>query len=217
MYSVKNDTQGTQLYEQLPKLWEEAGMRTHKWLSNSEVVLNRITPSDRMHEVNLDRDPLPSAKTLGVMWYASEDVFTFVSHITEQECEWTKRIFLSRIATLFDPLGLMVPFLIRAKILMQEVWLHGLEWDEKLPQELFAKVNAWFAELSLLSEMKISRCLQLKKVPGYTHLSTSLLCFNFTYYAMLQCKTIWPIMLIIMLKTFPQFPCFVNTFSLSNG
>ena len=163
MDSVKNDTQGTQLYQQLPKPWEEAGMRTHKWLSNSEVVLNRIIPSDRMHEVNLDRDPLPSAKTLGVMWHASEDAFTFVSHITEQECEWTKRIFLSRIATLFDPLGLKVPFLIRAKILMQEVWLHGLEWDERLPQELFAKVNAWFAELSLLSEMKIPRFLQLKK------------------------------------------------------
>ena len=146
---VKNDTQGIQLYQQLPKPWEEAGMRTHKWLSNSEVVLNRITPSDRMHEVNLDRDPLPSAKTLGVMWHASEDTFTFVSHIAEQDCEWTKRIFLSRIATLFDPLGLMVPFLIRAKILMQEVWLHGLEWNERLPQELFAKINAWFAELSI--------------------------------------------------------------------
>ena len=65
------------------------------------------------------------------MWHASEDVFTFVSHITEQECEWTKRMFFSRIATLFDPLGLMVPFLIRAKILMQEVWLHGLEWDAR--------------------------------------------------------------------------------------
>ena len=59
---VKNDTQGTQLYQQLPKPWEEAGMRTHKWLSNSVVVLNRIIPSDRMNEVNLDRDPLPSAK-----------------------------------------------------------------------------------------------------------------------------------------------------------
>ena len=119
-----------------------------------------------MHEVNLDHDPLPSATTckiLGIMWHASEDVFTFVSHIAEQECEWTKQIFLSRIEPLFDPLGLMAPFLIRAKILMQEVWLHGLEWDERLPQELSAMVNAWCAELSMLSEIKVSRCFQLKK------------------------------------------------------
>ena len=61
-------------------------MRTHKWLSNSETVLSRIPPGDRMCEVNLDSDSLPSAKTLGIMWHASEDVFTFVS-------EWTKRNF----------------------------------------------------------------------------------------------------------------------------
>ena len=127
-------------------------MRTHKWLSNSEVVLNQIPPSDRMHKVNLDSDPLPSAKTLGIMWLASENVFSFVCHMGKQEAQWTKRIFFSKIATLFDPLGLLSPFLIRAKILMQQVWLNGLEWDERLPQELFTKVNTWFV-LLLLGDM----------------------------------------------------------------
>ena len=46
---------------------------------------------------------------------------------------------------------------------MQQVWLNGLEWDKRLPQEFFTKVNTWFAELSILSEIKILRCLQLKK------------------------------------------------------
>ena len=91
--SVQNDILGMQLYEQLSKLWGEAGMRTYKWLSNSEAVLNQIPPSDRMHEVNLDSDPLPSAKTLGIMWLASEDVFTFVCHMGKQETQWTKRNF----------------------------------------------------------------------------------------------------------------------------
>jgi len=89
MDSVPNDNQGIQLYQQLSKLWDEAGMQTHKWLSNSEVVLSKIPPGDQMCEVNLDSDPLPSAKTLEIMWRASEDVFTFVSHVTKQECDWT--------------------------------------------------------------------------------------------------------------------------------
>ena len=160
--SVQNDILGIQLYEQLSKLWGEAGMRTHKRLSNSEAVLNQIPPSDRMYEVNLDSDPFPSAKTLGIMWLASEDVFTFVCHMGKQETQWTKQNFLSKIATLFDPLGLLSPFLIRAKILMQQLWLNGLEWDERLPQELFTKENTWFAELSILSEIKILKT-QLKK------------------------------------------------------
>ena len=70
--------------------------------------------------------------------------FHLFSHVTEQEYEWTKRNFLSKIATLFDPLGLLAPFLIRAKMLMQEVWIHGLDWDEKLSQELSSKVTKWF-------------------------------------------------------------------------
>ena len=163
MDSVEDDNQGIQLYQQLSKLWEEAGMRTHKWLSNSEVVLSHIPLSDRVYEVDLDSDPLPSVKTLGIMWRALEDVFTFVSNFADQECEWTKRIFLSKIATLFDPLGLMAPFLIRAKMLMQEVWVHGLEWDEKFPQELSAKVTKWFTELSMLSDIRVPRCLQVKR------------------------------------------------------
>ena len=93
MDSVINDNQAIQLYQQLSKLWEEAGMRTNKWLSNSETVLSRIPPGDRMCEVNLDSDSLPSAKKLGIMWHASEDVFTFDFHVTEQEYEWTKGIF----------------------------------------------------------------------------------------------------------------------------
>ena len=88
--SVQDDIQGIQPYEQLSKLWGEAGMRTYKWLSNSEAVLNQIPPSDRMHGVNLDSDPLPSTKILGTMWLASEDVFTFVGHMGKQETQWTK-------------------------------------------------------------------------------------------------------------------------------
>ena len=88
--SLDSVQDGIQPYEQLSKFWGEAGMRTYKWLSNSEAVLNQIPPSDRMHGVNLDSDPLPSTKILGTMWLASEDVFTFVGRMGKQETQWTK-------------------------------------------------------------------------------------------------------------------------------
>ena len=46
MDSVLTDELGVDLYEQLSKLWGKAGMHTHKWLSNSPVVLRKIPLQD---------------------------------------------------------------------------------------------------------------------------------------------------------------------------
>lgn len=92
MDSVLTDEQGVDLYEQLSELWSKAGMHTHKWLSNSPVVLNKIPVQDRVNKMNLDEESLPSMKKLGVMWIAAEDVFTFESQVNKK-FELTKHNF----------------------------------------------------------------------------------------------------------------------------
>ena len=163
MDSVLNDEQGIELYKQLSELWGKADMFTHKWLSNSPAVLNEIPLKDRVQEINLDKDVLPSVKTLGVVWIAERDVFTFKSQFIEQKVEFTKREFLKRVATLFDPLGFVSPFTIRAKMLLQEMWMIGLDWDEKVPSDLAEKITSWLSELSFLSQIEVPRALQLQK------------------------------------------------------
>ena len=44
MDSVKDETEGIELYKQLSELWKKADMQTHKWLSNSLKVLKNIPP-----------------------------------------------------------------------------------------------------------------------------------------------------------------------------
>ncbi|XP_054745961.1 uncharacterized protein LOC129250357 [Anastrepha obliqua] len=45
----------------------------------------------------------------------------------------TKRSALSIIARLYDPLGLVGPFVLKAKIFLQRLWMEKLDWDESLP------------------------------------------------------------------------------------
>ena len=55
------------------------------------------------------------------------------------------------------------PFIIRAKLLMQEIWVCGLDWDDLFPKEISVKMMSWFAELPMLSKIRVPRCLQLRE------------------------------------------------------
>lgn len=126
MDSVSNEAQGVELYRQLSLLLTKAGMHGRKWLSNSSTLLRYIPVQDRKAEVDLDSEQLPSTNTLGVWWLVEQDVFTFEENAPSDDMKYTKRNFLRKVAILFDPLGLLAPFTIRAKILLQEMWTAGL-------------------------------------------------------------------------------------------
>lgn len=57
-----------------------------------------------------------------------------------------------RVAEVFDPLGLASPFIVRAKIFVQDLWTMGLRWDEPITQELSIRAKEWFLELEGLKE-----------------------------------------------------------------
>ena len=63
---------------------------------------------------------------------------------------------LSLIASLFDPIGFLAPFLVRAKILLQRMWQCGIGWDDVLPSELLEEWSKWQEELDGISQFRIS-------------------------------------------------------------
>ena len=67
--------------------------------------------------------------TLGVLWLAKEDFFTYKVNPLEDGYPLTKRNFLRKVA-----MGFLAPYVIRAKILLQEMWTSGMErfvkWKE---------------------------------------------------------------------------------------
>ena len=65
-------------------------------------------------------------------------MFTFKTKPPSTDLPLTKRNVLKSVTTLFDPLGLVTPYTIRAKILSQVMWTHGLDWDEDIDGDLTA-------------------------------------------------------------------------------
>ena len=92
--------------------------------------------------------------TLGLIRNPVTDAFTFKIAECELSENPTKRAALSEIAKRYDPLGLLGPAIITAKVWIQQLWKHKLDWDEDLPIE---DANFWKAyQQDILSLNRIS-------------------------------------------------------------
>ena len=81
----------------------------------------------------------------------------------------TKRMVLSQINGIYDPLGLATPFTIKAKLLMRELWGVGgkyLEWDDDIPSSIKVKWISFFQELFEMRQLSFKRCIQPADAEG---------------------------------------------------
>ena len=188
--STRNNDTAIQLFHEMQALWEKAGMKARKWLSNSPEVLTVIPQELRAFEIDLNHNTLPSTKTLGVLWSAEEDAFSFRIVTPMVADVLTKRFIVGRVAEVFDPLGLASPFIVRAKILIQDLWTMGLGWDEPITHEISIRAKEWFLELEDLKEIKVPRSLRDRKVEKSSSVHTFVDASNDAYGAVsyLRCE-----------------------------
>ena len=69
----------------------------------------------------------------------------------------TKRVILSFIARLFDPLGLLTPYIMTVKRLFQETWRLGLDWDDDVPENVRVRFLRWLDGLSHVKGLSVPR------------------------------------------------------------
>ncbi|XP_062713282.1 uncharacterized protein LOC134290227 [Aedes albopictus] len=122
-----------ELREQMDAMLNSAGMQLRKWASNSPAVLVSIPPANRPIEPSVDFAKDRSIKTLGLHWEPGSDQLKYVVPEASVVLNTvvTKRSSLSNIAKLFDPLGLVGPVVVVAKVFMQALW--GLKDENNKP------------------------------------------------------------------------------------
>lgn len=104
------------LRDQLISLLKKGGFCLRKWAANHPSLL--IEDQEHPDSAHMSLDPDSSIKTLGIRWNSREDYFFYVVNLSVFK-SITKRTILSQIAKLFDPLGLLGPIIVHAKIIMQ--------------------------------------------------------------------------------------------------
>ena len=70
---------------------------------------------------------------------------------------------MRKVATVFDPLGLVSPFVIKTKVLLQETWSRGYDWDDDICDEVAVRIGGWHERLRSLTNVLVPRCLREAK------------------------------------------------------
>lgn len=88
---------------------------------------------------------LPMERALGLNWCVESDVFKF--KITIKDRPFTRRGLLSVVGTVYAPLGILVPVVLPAKTLLQDLCRLKIGWDDDLPEHIKKRWCEWLADL----------------------------------------------------------------------
>ena len=151
---VSDDEDAEHYYRHSRQLLASAGMNLRQWTTNSSKLKEKLVAENT---ITTDKP-----KVLGLEWDSNADTISFpltkvVSEAKALHDQPTKRNVLSIAAKVFDPLGLLEPFTVRAKMMLQELWKQKVSWDSQLPEELKPQWWAWFEELETVPLIQIRR------------------------------------------------------------
>lgn len=143
------------LQQQLDQLLKRGRFQLRKWRANDQRILENLSRESEADSL-LTIDKEGALKTLGLLWDANSDTMQYRVKIDETP-KITKRIVLSKIAQIFDPLGLLGPVIIEAKCIMQRMWQLKTGWDELLPPDLQATWTEFYGSLPKINNIRINR------------------------------------------------------------
>lgn len=126
----------------------------HKWRSNDSSL---FLANEHQEQRNLEFSENKEAKTLGLVWNSETDVFQYNFQTKCINKYVTKRHILSYISKIFDPLGLIGPIIIKAKIMLQQLWQLSLDWDESVPLQIYTNWNTYQEQIQSLGQIAVPR------------------------------------------------------------
>ena len=162
--SVESHEKAISSVDQLGNVLARGGFNLTKWVSNSRAVLKTIPRQHRasgVQDLDLGSEILPVERALGVRWNVESDEFVF--RMQPKRKPPTRRGLLSVVSSVYDPLGFISPFLLSAKIILQDLCRRKLKWDDVIPRDCLHQTQRWLESLPAMEQFTVQRCYKPKE------------------------------------------------------
>ncbi|XP_006812926.1 uncharacterized protein LOC102804955 [Saccoglossus kowalevskii] len=126
----RDTNEAIKFYEDSTKLLSTHGFNLRSWSTNDQTTRDVIKQDSKAN-------PNTTVNVLGVKWNTESDVI-YLKPLNSPNINamTTKREVVSFAASLYDPLGLLSPVHVRAKLFIQSLWKLNLHWDTPISDEL---------------------------------------------------------------------------------
>ena len=148
--SFENEADLLKYFEESRKLMAKAGMNLRAWNSNSAALRSQAAIDGVL-------DAEVPVKILGMRWDLAKDEMSFAERNLPILEVVTKRTILRYSSQIYDPLGLLSPVTVSAKILLQELSKDKYDWDTPLPDTILETWNQLAHSLNKVTAVKFPR------------------------------------------------------------
>ena len=179
--SAESFKEAERVIKDIDNVLGNCGFKTKEWIMSGSTnkVSEQMTDDQRTVQLltNTEVSDNNSEKVLGVKWDPKQDVILYdaelnflngkkehskqpAKHVSKIPAyiplNLTKRQILSQVNGIYDPLGLISPFKVKAKIMLRKLWAQDrkFDWDEPIPatfRQEWIKFFKEFAQLKLIT------------------------------------------------------------------
>ena len=160
IFSVDDIQTAKDLVNSAREICSKGNLRLHKYVSNEPAALADLPESEKETEAISFNSIMPTQRTLGVSWCLQSDQLCFTSNIDARPL--SRRGILSTVAQVYDPIGLVSPFTLKGKNVLQDVCRKGLDWDEQIDLDTTSSWEAWTRQLATIHDIRVDRCIKPK-------------------------------------------------------
>jgi hypothetical protein len=160
----------------LEEILAEGSFKLAKFAASHAEVLQDLPEEKLLFPEDERQDSITRA--LGIDWHLGQDAI-FIGRELEKAFEYeglaTKRTLARMVATIYDPLQILLPWKVGGNLLLRDIWEHHGKtaeekgvlksskslWKEELPPIFQTRIEEWKTDYVLAAKIKVPRCLRL--------------------------------------------------------